>query len=135
MKLEEETDYVQEKITRTVDLSSITNESPLTLTVNVKAEDGTEKEYNIYVYRKAELGLLEVNVNTEAIPYNEQDSMYKAVVPNANKPQVVITAKNEKQTVQLLDLDENVIASGIGTLTTTLTLQAEPLESKYMILV
>jgi len=59
--------------------------------------------------------------------------MYKAVVPNANKPQIVIKANNPKQTVQLLDLSENVIASGDGTLTTTLTLPTDPLTSNYKI--
>ena len=133
LKLEDETDYTLEKIVRTVDLTDTEETGMVALTVDVKAEDGTEKQYIIYISKKSDLSLLEVLVNTESIPYEEENNIYKAVVPNANKPQVVIKANNEKQTIQLLDLEENVIEAGVGTLNTTLTLPTDSLTSNYII--
>ena len=131
IKLLEEDEYTLKEITTTVDLSDYYINGGATFTVYVKAEDGTEKEYIISIEKQEDVDLKSVVINGEVINYNEQK--YEAIVPNANKPQIVLTANNEKQTIQLLDTEGNVIGTGIGTLTITQNLSIEELTDNYII--
>lgn len=132
LKLEAETDYTLSKITRTIPLASTSTEATL-VNLAILAEDGTAKEYMISILREPNLKLLSVEVNTENIPYNEESQSYEALVPGANKPQVVITAENSKQTVQLLDKDGKVLKTGTGSITTNLTLSTTNFTDNYKI--
>ncbi|MBO5478752.1 MAG: cadherin-like beta sandwich domain-containing protein [Clostridia bacterium] len=131
LKLEEETDYTISNITRTIDLSNYAENNCVIVNVNVKAEDGTLKDYTMCIYKQANLELESVKVNSNQIKYNEEEGRYYEIVANSNKPVVEITAKNEKQIIQLISKDGSVIANGTGNLLTTLTLPE--LESSYCI--
>ncbi len=133
LKLVEETDYTLEKITRTVDLTSSDDSGVVTLNVNARAEDGSSKEYIIYVIKKPNLDLMSVVVNTENVNWNEEDQRYEHIVPNKNKPNLVITSAKNTQTIQLINKDGTVIASGTGVINTALTLSISLLEDNYTI--
>ena len=132
LKLESETEYTLSQITRTLDLSETTSENPMILSVDVKAEDNTQANYQIYIYKQANLNLLSVSINTEIVEYDEENNAYEKKVANGNKPIIEIIAENSKQTVQLLDLDEKVLATGTGKISTTQTL-FEELQDEYII--
>ena len=87
----------------------------------------------MYIVKKANVDLQSVIINTENVEYNKANERYEYVVPNGNKPNVVITAVNLNQTVQLLDEYGKVLATGTGSITTTLTLDAITLNNDYII--
>lgn len=133
LKLEEETDYTAEKITRTVDLDNADDSGVIALTVDIQAEDGTEKQYIIYVIKKPNLDLMSVVINTENVNWNEENERYEHLVPNKNKPNLVITAAKSTQTLQLINKDGTVIATGTGVINTNLTLSGSLLEDNYKV--
>ena len=131
LRLSGETDYELAKITRTLNVESATIEAPMNLEVQVKAEDGTEKTYQLFIYKKANLKLLEVKVNDIIVKYDEEKERYEAVVDNGNSPEIYVKADNEKQTVNLEDEAGNVLATGVQVITTEQTLTDEI--TKYII--
>lgn len=130
---EPEEEFEIYQITRKISLSSSLDSDSVTLTVTVMAEDGTEREQIIIITKDTDVALKTVEVNSEIIDYDKVNERYEALVPNANKPEVVITAENELQTVMLIDLEGNTIVSGIGKVTVTLNLSTEELEDNYII--
>lgn len=76
---------------------------------------------------------MSVVINTENVEWNEQNERYEHIVPNKNKPNLVITASKSTQTIQLINKDGTVIANGIGTLNTNLTLSTSLLEDNYKV--
>ncbi len=130
---ESEEEFEIYQITRKISLSSSLDSDSVTLIVTVMAEDGTEREQTIIITKNADVSLKSVEVNSETIDYDEVNERYEAIVPNANKPEVVITAENELQTVMLIDSEGNTIASGIGKVNVTLNLSTEELEDNYII--
>lgn len=130
---EPEEEFEIYQITRKISLSSSLDSDSVTLTVTVMAEDGTEREQIIIITKDTDVALKTVEVNSEIIDYDKVNERYEAIVPNANKPEVVITAENELQTVMLIDSEGNTIASGIGKVNVTLNLSTEELEDNYII--
>lgn len=130
---EPEEEFEIYQITRKISLSSSLDSDSVTLTVTVMAEDGTEREQIIIIAKDTDVALKTVEVNSEIIDYDKVNERYEVLVPNANKPEVVITAENELQTVMLIDLEGNTIVSGIGKVTVTLNLSTEELEDNYII--
>jgi len=130
---EPEEEFEIYQITRKISLSSSLDSDSVTLTVTVMAEDGTEREQIIIITKDTDVALKTVEVNSEIIDYDKVNERYEVLVPNANKPEVVITAENELQTVMLIDLEGNTIVSGIGKVTVTLNLSTEELEDNYII--
>ncbi len=128
----EEGQYNQHSMTTIIDLSQYESEEGIIITLLIKAEDGTEKEYVISLEKQAELGLLSVVVNEETLEYDEETGRYETVVSNGNKPQIIITAKNQLQKIELLSEEPKVLITGTGTITTTQTLSTE-LITKYTI--
>lgn len=124
---EPEEEFEIYQITRKISLSSSLDSDSVTLTVTVMAEDGTEREQIIIITKDTDVALKTVEVNSEIIDYDKVNERYEAIVPNANKPEVVITAENELQTVMLIDSEGNTIASGIGKVNVTLNLSTEEL--------
>ncbi len=133
LKLVDSEEYEVNHMTTTVDFSSYDTDGVVIITLSIKAEDGTEKEYIINVYKQADLGLLSVAVNEITLEYDEEKGRYEAVVSNGNTPKIEIKAKNTKQKVDLLDYEKvSVLVTGYGTITTTQTLSTE-LITKYTI--
>lgn len=122
LKLEDDIDYELYEITRNIDLSSKTTMDVTMMNVNIKAEDGTEKTYQLSIYKQADLGLKELNINGVVIEYNEEANKYEVVVPNGNTPTIIATANSTKNTVSLINEAGGVIASGTGTLNRVQTL-------------
>ena len=133
IKLTEDAEYTLKEIESTVDLKDYYTNGGITFIAYVKAEDGAEKEYTISIEKEANVDLLSVVINTENVEYNQEKEKYEKIVPNGNKPQIVITATDSKQIVQLLDKDENVLSTGIGILNITQTLSTQELTNDYTI--
>lgn len=133
LKLSNEEEYSLNNIIREVDLSEYVTSGVIILGVDVKAEDGSTKQYQIQIYKQSNLDLDKVIINDENINYNEQSKSYEAVVTNGNKPIVTITAKNTLQTLQLLDINGNILATGVGTINTNLNLNTASLSDSYII--
>ena len=134
LKTEGDAEYEKHKITRTVDLSDKTLEEYL-LNLEIKAEDGSLKEYVISVYKEPNLNLLSVSVNGEAAKLDKGEDIdtYSAEVPNASKPRIVITPENLNQTVQLLTPDGTLIKQAVGVLDIEQTLSSDKLEDNFII--
>ena len=130
LKLKDETDYEENNITRTV---SSLNDGNTTVELNIKAEDGTEREYTISICKKSNLNLDSVVINSETLTYDEENERYFKLVSYGNEPKIVITPSNISQTVQLLDERGNVLATSTGVLTTTQKLGTADLTTKYII--
>lgn len=128
LKLLDETEYTLSEIVRTVDTSSVTE-----LYLDILAEDGTEKGMVVNIIRIPNLNISSVTVNSDNVPYDESLERFDKVVPNGNKPVIVITADNPAQTVQLLNEAGTVIATGVGSVTTTQNLPTTDLTTKYKI--
>ncbi|MDE5831039.1 MAG: cadherin-like beta sandwich domain-containing protein [Clostridia bacterium] len=80
------------------------------------------------------MDLTEVKVNSNVIPWDEKEERYYAEVPNGDKPQIVISAANVNQTVQLLASDgSTVLGTGTGTLTKNVTLSEADLTDTFII--
>ena len=133
LKLAEETEYEKAQITRNIDLSNYDILTGVKLEINVKAENGINKNYSLNIYQEIDLTLESVKINSEEISYNKENTRYEGQVPNGNSPQIEIIATNRNQTVQLLSEDGTVIASGTGVLTTIQTLNSTSLDTKYKI--
>lgn len=133
IKLTEDADYTLKEIENTVDLKDYYTNGGATFIAYVKAEDGTKKEYTISIEKEANVELLSVVINAENIEYDEEKEKYEKIVPNGNKPQIVITASDNKQIVQLLDKEGNVLSSAIGALNITQTLSTQELTNDYII--
>lgn len=132
LKAKEDIDYEKHTITRTVDLSDKTLEEYL-LNLEIRAEDGSLKEYVISVYKEPNLNLLSVAVNGENAKLDKETETYLAEVPNANKPEIVITSENLSQKVQLLTLDGTLIKEATGVLTVEQLLSTDKLEDNFII--
>lgn len=131
----DETDemYTQGQIMTEVDFAGYDATTGINLNVRIKAEDGSIEDRIITVYKKANLELESVAVNSENIEYDEENEMYYAVVPNKDKPQVVITPKSLAQKVQLLNSSGTVLGTATGALSLNLTLSTGALEDEYII--
>ncbi len=134
LKLAQEVDYVLNSLTTQVDLSDYDTAGVVTLTLSIQAEDGTEKEYLVNVYKQADLGLLSVVVNQETIEYNEETERYETIVSNGERPQVEITESNVNQKLELLNSNGDILVTGAqGTINTTVTLSNTELVTKFII--
>lgn len=129
LKLEDETEYEQSQIARTVTMT----ESSYILNLQIKAEDGTEKPYTVNLYKEANLNLKSVFVNSEEINYNKETGKYEVLVPNGNKPNVVITPENLLHKVQLINSSGTILGQTNGVLTVTPTLSTLSLEENFII--
>ena len=126
LKLKDEANYELSQMTRNVNLSNVES---INLDVDVKAEaEEITKKYVINIVKQADIDLKKVEINGEEIIYNENTNKYEAVVPNGNKPEIKLTAKNEKHTVTLLAEAGTTLSSGTGVLNTTQTLTGMPPE-------
>ena len=133
LKLADAQNYTLHQITTTVNFTGYNSDGGIVLTLSIMAEDGTEKQYTINVYKQADLGL-SVVVNEETLVYDEVNGRYEAIVDNGNKPVIVITANNSKQPVKLLNsTGTSTLQSGVGSITTTQTLSTTDLTTKYII--
>lgn len=132
LKAQDDADYERQTIIRTVDLSDKTLEEYL-LNLSIKAEDGTIKEYVISVYKEPNLDLLSVAVNGENAKLDIETETYLAEVPNADKPEIVITPENLSQKVQLLTYDGTLIKEATGVLTVEQILSTDKLEDNFII--
>lgn len=128
LKLTDDTEYQKAEITRGATMTGVTGG----LSLQIKAEDGTEKTYIVSIYKKPNLNLLSVTVNSEDADYDEETKTYSKLVPNGNMPNIVITPEKLTQTVMLLTPDGRIIKQGPGTLTVTPTL-SETLIDNYII--
>ena len=133
LKLQSETDYELAQITRTINYAAYEADGVSSVPISIKAEDGTEKEYTINIYKKANLELEEVIVNSDTLTYDEEIEGYSKLVANGNKPAITITTKNSLQTIQLINEEGTVVATGTGTLTTNQDLSTTKLTDKFKI--
>ncbi|MBQ8043223.1 MAG: M23 family metallopeptidase [Clostridia bacterium] len=133
LKLDTDTDYEVNSITRTVDLTDYATNGVINLNLLIQAEDGTERQYIVSIYKQPNLDLTSVSVNSGIVTYDEVNEKYFKLVSNGNTPQIVITPSNLNQTVQLLDIEGNILATAVGTLTTTVTLSTTDLTTNYII--
>ena len=133
LKLSEESDFEPSSINRTIDLSDYATNGVVLVNLNVIAEDGTEGEYTISIYKKSNLDISSVIVNSNEVEFNETLNRYEKVVANGNRPNIVITADNLLQKVELLSETGTVLATGTGSVTTTQTLSTSDLTTKYVI--
>lgn len=134
LKIGEDKDYELNTITETIDLSNYAESGIVTADIDVVAEDGiTQKIYTINIKKQADVDLESVVVNNDNIEYDEEKDGYFTIVANANRPEIVITAKNRLQTVQLINSSGTVLAQGTGVLTTTVNLSTIGLEDQYKI--
>ena len=133
LKLEEDTDYEVNTITRTIDLSGYSDSGVVMVTLNIKAEDGTEAEYLVNIYKEADLNIKSVVVNSDTLTYDESNERYSKLVANGNQPNIIITANNPLQTIKLINEAGTVVATGTGVLNTTQTLSTANLTTKYVI--
>ncbi len=133
LKLDTEENFEIAEIVRNIDLSNYSADDRLSLVINVKAEDGTSKNYTMYINKEANLELLKVQVNDDILTYNETNERYETVVQNGNKPQIILEPENQKQKVELYDKSGKLLASNTGTLTTVQTLNADGSENDYII--
>ncbi len=133
LKLQSETDYELSQITRTINYAAYEADGVSSVPISIKAEDGTEKDYIINIYKEANLELDEVIVNSDSLVYDEVTGRYSKLVANGNKPAITITAKNSLQTIQLINEEGTVVATGTGTLTTNQDLSTTDLTTKYTI--
>ena len=133
LKLDTEENFEIAEIVRNIDLSNYSADDRLSLVINVKAEDGTSKNYTMYINKEANLELLKVQVNDDILTYNETNERYETVVQNGNKPQIILEPENQKQKVELYDKSGKLLASNTGTLTTVQTLNAVGSENDYII--
>ncbi len=133
LKLAEETDYEINKMTRTVDLSDCWTIGEKELNLNLQAENGRQEDYILKVYIRPNLELESVTTNGENTEYNSENERYEHVVPNGDKPTLIIKAKNSKQTVQLLNKDGVVLGENVGTLNILPILNTNQLEDNFKI--
>nr|MCR5146515.1 M23 family metallopeptidase [Clostridia bacterium] len=134
LKLEDDENYEKNSISRTIDLSNYEENGVIIAKLNIIAEDGTEAEYTISIYKEADLSMASVVVNSDTLTYDEDNDRYFKLVANGNKPVIVITANNSLQTIQLINEAGTVVATGTGTLNTTQTLgTSSDLITKYVI--
>ncbi len=133
LKLEGEENYEEKQITRAINIIENEETGIEPINLEIQAEDGTEKTYRIYIIKDVNVELETVKVNNETLEYNKEQERYETKVENGNKPQIEIKAQEAKQTIQLLSEERTILATGIGTLTTTQTLGTGEQTTKYII--
>jgi len=113
IKLAEDTNYVSTLNGVIVDING--KES---FKVDVLAEDNeTTKQYTINIVRTFDTSLSKVTVDDENVVKDEKLNTYTAWVnANENNHEVSLTSDNIEALISLLDEEENVLASGIGTI-------------------
>lgn len=133
LKLAGEDVYELASIVRTIDLSSYTADDNLSFDVNVKAEDGTEKTYTVYMLKESNLNLLKVQVNDDILVFNEANNRYEALVTNGSSPELLIEAEKANQKLELYNSEGTVVASGIGTINVVQSLNSDGSDTDFVI--
>ena len=135
IKLETDTDYEINKITRTIKLEDCigTDEDGneiISFKVNVKAENGDEATYTIIVTKIHTLDIQEVKVND--ITATENGENYDVVIPRTTDEKIEITTKNADVKISLYE-EGLLIGEDIGILEVNTTLVDE--NKTYVIVV
>ncbi len=133
LKLAEEDVYEVETITRTIDLSGYTADDNLFFDVNVRAEDGTEKTYTVYIMKETNLSLLKVQVNEKVLTFNETNDRYEAIVINGSSPELVIQAEKSNQKLELYNSEGTLLTSGTGTINTVQGINSDGSDTDFVI--
>ena len=119
IKMQGEGAFEPKTITRTINLNTVLEENEeRTITVVIRAEDGTEEEHIITIIKTAEIGLQSVKANTEEIV--PKDNTYKGRVEAKETANVEIIATKEDIKIEIIErlqegenTSQNIIGTGV----------------------